>query len=44
MPNADKEKIKKLKKKLKLQEQKNREIRDEMATQRTIFEIGRAHV
>ncbi|ARS37187.1 YidH family protein [Pontibacter actiniarum] len=37
MPNADKEKIKKLKKKLKLQEQKNREIRDEMATQRTIF-------
>ncbi|MEJ8801320.1 YidH family protein [Pontibacter sp. H249] len=37
MLNPDKEKIKKLKKKLKIQEKKNAEIRDQMATQRTIF-------
>jgi putative membrane protein len=37
MLNPDKEKIKKLKKKLKIQEKKNAEIRDLMATQRTIF-------
>jgi putative membrane protein len=35
--DADKEKIKKLKKKLKVQEQKNAEIRDHMAAERTIF-------
>lgn len=37
MLDSDKEKIKKLKKKLKLQEKKNAEIRDQMAVQRTIF-------
>ena len=37
MPDPDKEKIKRLKKKLKLQEKKNAEIRDQMAVQRTIF-------
>ncbi|MHA6249457.1 YidH family protein [Pontibacter sp. CAU 1760] len=37
MSDLEREKIKKLKKKLKLQEQKNREIRDQMAKQRTIF-------
>jgi putative membrane protein len=37
MPDTDKETIKKLKKKLKVQEKKNTEIRDHMATQRTIF-------
>ncbi|MHC2991973.1 hypothetical protein OB13_10375 [Pontibacter sp. HJ8] len=37
MPDPDKEKIKKLKKKLEVQEKKNAEIRDQMATQRTIF-------
>lgn len=37
MLDPDKEKIKKLKKKLKVQEKKNAEIRDQMATQRTIF-------
>ena len=37
MLNPDKEKIKKLKKKLKVQERKNAEIHDMMATQRTIF-------
>jgi putative membrane protein len=37
MPDPDKEKIKKLKKKLEVQEKKNTEIRDQMATQRTIF-------
>ncbi|WP_299826222.1 DUF202 domain-containing protein [uncultured Pontibacter sp.] len=37
MSDANKEKIKKLKKKLKIQEKKNTEIRDQMATQRTIF-------
>ena len=33
----DKDEIKRLKKKLKVQEKKNSEIRDQMATQRTIF-------
>ncbi|EJF11831.1 MULTISPECIES: DUF202 domain-containing protein [Pontibacter] len=37
MSDADKELIKKLKKKLKVQEQKNAEIRDHMAAERTIF-------
>lgn len=37
MMDTDKEKIKKLKKKLKVQEQKNAEIRDHMAAERTIF-------
>ncbi|MDX5422049.1 MAG: DUF202 domain-containing protein [Hymenobacteraceae bacterium] len=37
MLDPDKEKIRKLKKKLKVQEKKNAEIRDHMATQRTIF-------
>mgnify|MGYP005753157525 CR=1 FL=1 len=37
MLSEDKEQIKKLKKKLKAQERKNAEIRDQMATQRTIF-------
>ena len=37
MLDPDKEKIKKLKKKLKIQEKKNAEIRDQMATQRTFF-------
>ncbi|MFD2513835.1 YidH family protein [Pontibacter locisalis] len=37
MLDEDKEKIKKLKKKLKVQEKKNAEIRDQMAMQRTIF-------
>ncbi|WP_276499566.1 YidH family protein [Pontibacter litorisediminis] len=37
MLSPEKEKIKKLKKKLKVQEKKNAEIRDHMATQRTIF-------
>lgn len=37
MSDADKETIKKLKKKLKVQEQKNAEIRDHMAAERTIF-------
>ena len=37
MPYPDKEKIKKLKKKLKVQEKKNAEVRDHMAAQRTIF-------
>jgi putative membrane protein len=37
MLNEDKETIRKLKKKLKVQEKKNTEIRDQMATQRTIF-------
>ncbi|OKL40665.1 YidH family protein [Pontibacter flavimaris] len=37
MLSPDKEKIKKLKKKLKVQEKKNVEIRDHMAAQRTIF-------
>lgn len=37
MLDPDQEKIKKLKKKLKVQEKKNAEIRDQMATQRTIF-------
>jgi uncharacterized membrane protein YidH (DUF202 family) len=37
MPDPEKEEIKKLKKKLKHQEQKNTEIRDQMAIQRTIF-------
>ncbi len=37
MSDTDKEKIQKLKKKLKVQEQKNAEIRDHMAAERTIF-------
>ena len=37
MPDPRQEEIKKLKKKLKHQEQKNTEIRDQMAIQRTIF-------
>ncbi|GAB3194357.1 putative membrane protein [Pontibacter aydingkolensis] len=37
MLSEDKEQIKKLKKKLKVQEKKNAEVRDHMATQRTIF-------
>ena len=37
MLTPDKEKIKKLKKKLKVQEKKNAEIRDHLAAQRTIF-------
>ncbi|WP_245756171.1 YidH family protein [Pontibacter chinhatensis] len=37
MLSPEKEKIKKLKKKLKIQEKKNAEIRDQMATQRTVF-------
>ncbi|MFD2999682.1 YidH family protein [Pontibacter toksunensis] len=37
MSDPEKEKIKKLKKKLKHQEKKNVEIRDQMAIQRTIF-------
>lgn len=37
MSEVERDKIKKLKKKLRLQEQKNREIRDQMAKQRTIF-------
>ncbi|WP_242922417.1 YidH family protein [Pontibacter liquoris] len=37
MLSPEKAEIKKLKKKLKLQEKKNAEIRDQMATQRTIF-------
>ncbi|GAA4422899.1 hypothetical protein GCM10023188_01050 [Pontibacter saemangeumensis] len=37
MPDSEKEEIKKLRKKLKHQEQKNTEIRDQMAIQRTIF-------
>lgn len=37
MSDAEKQKIKKLKKKLRLQEQQNREIRDQMAMQRTTF-------
>ena len=37
MLSEEQEKIKKLKKKLKIQEKKNAEIRDQMATQRTIF-------
>ena len=37
MSETDKELIKKLKKKLKVQEQKNAEIRDHMAAERTIF-------
>ncbi|MFD2246550.1 YidH family protein [Pontibacter ruber] len=37
MLNPDKEKIKKLKKKLKIQEKKNAEVRDQLAAQRTIF-------
>ncbi|WP_276499565.1 YidH family protein [Pontibacter litorisediminis] len=37
MPTSEREEIKKLKKKLKHQEKKNAEIRDQMAMQRTIF-------
>ncbi|WP_245904925.1 YidH family protein [Pontibacter mucosus] len=37
MLSPEKEKIKKLKKKLRIQEKKNAEIRDQMATQRTVF-------
>lgn len=37
MPDPKQEEIKKLKKKLKHQEKKNAEIRDQMAIQRTIF-------
>lgn len=37
MSDTDKEKIQKLKKKLRVQEQKNAEIRDHMAAERTIF-------
>lgn len=37
MQDADKKEIKKLRKKLKLQEKKNAEVRDQMALQRTIF-------
>ncbi|WP_439881031.1 YidH family protein [Pontibacter sp. MBLB2868] len=37
MVNEEQEKIKKLKKKLKIQEKKNAEIRDQMSVQRTIF-------
>ena len=37
MPDPEQEEIKKLKKKLRHQEQKNTEIRDQMAIQRTIF-------
>ena len=37
MLDEDKENIKKLKKKLKVQEKKNAEIRDQMSVQRTIF-------
>ncbi|NDK56470.1 YidH family protein [Pontibacter fetidus] len=37
LPDPEKEEIKKLKKKLKQQEKKNTEIRDQMAVQRTIF-------
>ncbi|PKV67041.1 YidH family protein [Pontibacter ramchanderi] len=37
MSDEDKETIRKLKKKLKVQEQKNAEIRDHMAAERTIF-------
>ncbi|WP_250419218.1 MULTISPECIES: YidH family protein [Pontibacter] len=37
LPDPDKETIKKLKKKLKIQEKKNTEVRNQMAVQRTIF-------
>ena len=37
MTDTDKETIKKLRKKLKVQEQKNAEVRDHMAAERTIF-------
>ncbi|MCJ8165390.1 DUF202 domain-containing protein [Pontibacter sp. E15-1] len=37
MPGSEQEEIKKLKKKLKVQERKNAEIRDQMSVQRTIF-------
>ncbi len=37
MSEVEREKIKKLKKKLKVQEAKNAEIRDQMSVQRTIF-------
>lgn len=37
LPDPEQEEIKKLKKKLKQQEKKNAEIRDQMAIQRTIF-------
>ncbi|OKL40666.1 YidH family protein [Pontibacter flavimaris] len=37
MPTSEQEEIKKLKKKLKRQERKNAEVRDQMALQRTIF-------
>jgi len=37
MPDPEKEEIKKLKRKLKQQERKNTEIRDQMTIQRTIF-------
>ncbi|MCJ8165391.1 DUF202 domain-containing protein [Pontibacter sp. E15-1] len=37
MSDLEREKIKKLKKKLKVQEAKNAEIRDQMSVQRTIF-------
>ncbi|WP_242926417.1 YidH family protein [Pontibacter vulgaris] len=37
LPDPEQEEIKKLKKKLKQQEKKNTEIRDQMAVQRTIF-------
>lgn len=37
LPDPEQEEIKKLKKKLKQQEKKNNEIRDQMAVQRTIF-------
>lgn len=37
LPDPNKQEIKKLKKKLKVQEKKNNEVRNQMAVQRTIF-------